>query len=83
MTSKERYDLKRKCCPHRRAKEKARAIVRHRSGLLKRGRCFVCLLVGKTIWHHRSYSDPLDVVELCYGCHRIAHPRAMPHGVVI
>jgi hypothetical protein len=74
MTPKQRYDAKRKGTQIRVRNERARSVVR-RSGLAKSGLCAWCGEHRKTVWHHTSYRDPLSVIELCYACHRAAHPR--------
>ena len=94
MTSKQRYDLKRRGDANRKQKEAERALTRwmtRRGLLVKTGWCHsmdcqasIDHSPTKTVWHHLRYqlAKP-DVIELCYKCHRKAHPRPMPNGKLI
>ena len=55
-------------------KYKARMAVGNalRSGLITKGPCRDCGVVN-TEAHHDDYSRPLDVVWLCFACHRRVH----------
>ena len=96
MTSKQRYDAKRKGNQERKQRAAERAITRFliRRGLLaKTGWCHSMECPGsinhtptKTVFHHRRYTGRLEeqyTLELCYKCHRKEHPRPMPNGKVV
>ena len=83
LAAKRRYDAKRRECPQRKLKEKARYVIRHVAKLKKSGRCQICDEVCRTVWHHWSYSNPRAVVEVCYPCHRKCHPRPVYGGKIV
>lgn len=77
IASWKRYDDKRKGRGERLRKERHRGVVR-RSKLSKIGWCCSCLKWNPpTVFHHVSYDDPMNVIEVCYKCHRKLHPRKL------
>ena len=41
-----------------------------KSGRLKKGPCVYCGSTNRIQAHHRDYSKPLDVIWVCFVCHR-------------
>lgn len=86
MTSKERYDQKRKGTKRRLMHERARGVVRRMRarGEIEIGTmCSRCAsLSGPMVLHHPDYRLKRLVETLCYVCHRAEHARPMPHGGV-
>ena len=81
MSAKIRYDIKRKSCPERRAKERARSLARSKK---REGWCQDCGEVRKTVLHHVTYEAHDSILkEVCHPCHRVYHPRKMPNGSVV
>lgn len=67
----------------RRARKKlesrARNLVGHalRSGALVKEACTDCGTSDSIEAHHEDYNKPLDVVWLCFNCHRIRHNQTV------
>jgi len=67
----------RKRCPEKLAARTAVQMAVRRGDLIYTGICVHCYKKRKTGFHHDDYSRPLDVVELCKACHKIADATVM------
>lgn len=46
-----------------------------RGTLIRPEQCPFCHKKSRTVAHHEDYSKPLEVVWMCYRCHRLMHHR--------
>ena len=54
------------------AERKVHYALRH-GKMVKPSNCQVCGIMAALCGHHHDYTKPLDVIWVCYSCHKLIH----------
>ena len=71
------YQRKHRALNAMQTKARQMVVTATRAGLIAPQPCEDCGFIGSTEGHHEDYTKPLELIWLCFRCHRIRHGQTI------